>query len=798
MIRNYLLIAWRSFTKNKAYSFLNIFGLTFGITCSIVIFLYVQNELTYDHNHSNLKDIYRVNGTYHLPNSGGREDYALCGPGLGEVLPKDFPEIKELVRIARLRNVVVEKPEGDEQFYEQVYAADSNIFKVFTFPFIAGDPTSALLETKTLVISERMAMKYFNTTDVVGKSLRFPTDSADLKISGVFSNPPNNTQFKLDFIISIETYRTVGHVNLQNWWNYGYYTYVLLNPNSDVKAFEDKIKFISRNYIADQEDGSGYRQEYSLTPFAEVHLHSALRNEFEANGKASYVYIFLIIGIFTLVIACINFMNLATARSAMRAKEIGLRKVVGAFRLQLIGQFLGESFLMTICAVIISVITVTLLMPKINTFTNKELELITNGSAWTILAGIVVFVGLLAGSYPSLFLSAFKPTETLKGNFRTSSKGNQLRKALVIFQFTISTFLIAGTIVIYNHIHYLRSIDLGFDKDRILSIPTRFTPNASAEFSLLKEELKKLSSIGEATLSSRVPGMEMGNNVVRLGWDESAAWNDMRFITVDHDFVETYNLKLVEGRSFDENYPTDAVNFLVNESGMRRLGWNNPGEAIGQKLSMQGRKGEVIGVVKDFHFMASNIAIEPFIMIMNSARSVGYLSLKINSGNLAETITQIEHVFRATLPDRIFEYQFLDEDFDKQYKAEDQFMTVFSFFALVAIVIACLGLYGLAMFMAELRLREMGIRKVLGATEQSLFMLFTKDFTVLVFISALIALPLTYWSTNTWLATFPMHEKINPVVLILSAVVALFIAMLTTSIQSIKASRTNPVDCIRD
>jgi putative ABC transport system permease protein len=797
MIRHYLLIAFRSFNKNKAYSLLNTFGLALGVTCALIIFLYVHDELTYDRHHENGENIYRLNAAYHLPNNGGFEQYAAAGPMVGEVVAKDFPEVEQVVRLRRMPDVVVAKPDTDERSYELFFAADSNVFKVFTLPFVLGNPEQALLDINTVVLTQSMARKYFNREDVVGERLRLPEDSIDLKITGVMQDYPVNTHLKFDFVISLETYRTARHVFMQNWWNYSFQTYLQLVPQAHVAGLEEKVKFISRQYIKDQEDGSGYRQEYSLTHFPKIHLYSNLRTEIEPNAKASYVYIFLVIGIFVLVIACINFMNLATARSAMRAKEIGLRKVAGALRPQLVGQFLGEAFMMTLLAVTVAVIALLLLLPGVNEFSGKNLTLFSGSFFWLALAGITLFVALLAGTYPAIFLSAFRPVETLKGNFRNSAKGNGLRKALVVFQFSISIFLIAGTLIVMNHLGYIRAIDLGFIKERIVFIPTHLMPNAARDYKIVKDEFLKISGVESATLSSRVPGKELGNNVVRLGWDEGAAWSDMRFLAVDPDFVETYHLELVEGRSFNEDFPSDENEaFLVNEAGVRRLGFASAKEAIGQKLKWQDRNGYVVGVLKDFHFMSANVAIEPFLMVMNKPWSVGYLSVKLSSENLIDKIGQMKEVFQKILPGRIFEYTFLDADFDKQYKSEDGFMTLVSFFAVIAILIACLGLYGLALFMAELRYKEVGIRKVLGASENSLLVLLTSDFLKLVAIAFVVASPVAYWALDQWLNTFPYREKINPLVMGAAGLSALIIALLTVSYQAVKASRVNPVKSI--
>lgn len=798
MLKNYLKIAFRSFLKQKAYAFLNIFGLTVGITCTILIFLFIYDEVTYDHNHTKGNQIVRLKAAYHLPKNGGFEEYAAGGPIVGEMITKDFPEVSQMVRIRKMTDRIVEKPNSDERFFENVFAADSNIFKVFTFPFLSGNPETALLDPFTLVLTEKAALKLFNRIDVLGESVYFPEDSISFRITGVLENYPSNTNLKFDLITSFETLKAL-HYNLNSWWNYSFYTYLELNPNTDAKVLEDKIKFISRNYIADQEDGSGYKQEYALQPLYDIHLKSDLRGELESNSREAYVYIFGIVGAFILLIACINFMNLATARSAKRAREIGVRKVSGALRYQLINQFISESILMALIATILSIILALLFLPYLNNLTGKVLtpDVLREPFLWITILAVVLFVGCLAGSYPAVFLSSFKPTATLKGTFSSSAKGNMLRKILVVFQFTISIVLISGTIIVYHHLTYLRTVNLGFDKEQIVVIPTRSVVNAHRDYPVLREELKRLNGVRGGSVSYRVPGKEMGNNVVRIGWDDDAAWSDMRFLTVDYDFISLYGIEVIEGRSFSEDFPSDEnEGFVLNESGMRRLGWNETAEAIGQKLKWQNRKGYVIGIVKDFHFMAANSPVEPFIIVMNTAWSVGYLSVKLSAGDPANTLNAIHEKFSTILPNRIFEYFFLDEDFDQQYKAEDRFMNVFLFFAVIAVLIACLGLYGLAMFTAEQKFKEIGIRKVLGATPGGLIYLQIKGFLILVLIAFILSVPISYLGMSKWLEGFPVRESINPLIFLLSGILSILIAWITVSYQSFKASRINPIDSI--
>jgi putative ABC transport system permease protein len=798
MIRNYFIVALRTFKRHKAYSFLNIFGLTVGITSALLIFLFVNDELTYDLNHVKAGQIYRLNAAYHLPKDGGFEQYAVSGFPVGEMIAKDFPEVKQIARFRKLNDRVVVKPDSDEKLYETVIAADSNLFKMFTFPFLSGDPETALIDPFTLVLTENAARRFFNRVDVVGEALYFPEDSLEFKITGVIQNYPSNTHLKLDIITSMATLRAT-HFAMDSWWAYSTYTYLELFAGTDAKALEEKVRFISRNYIADQEEYSGYRQEYELQNLRDIHLHSNLRGELEPNSREAYVYIFGIIGVFILVIACINFMNLSTARSARRAKEVGIRKVSGAYRAQLIAQFISESVLMAVTAMLLSILLSALLLPYLNDVTGKALtlEVASNPFLWMTVGAIVLFVGLLAGSYPSLFLSGFKPTETLKGSFSTSSRGNVLRKSLVVFQFTISIMLITGTIIVFKHLTYLRNINLGFDKEQTVVIPTRSVNNALQDYTVLRDELKQEPGILGASVSYRIPGKEMGNNVVRIGWDDDAAWSDMRFLAVDEDFVSLYDIDVIEGRSFSREFPADEnESFLLNESGMRRLGWTNPKVAVGQKLRWQNRKGYVVGIVNDFHFMSANVPVEPFIMVMNTNWSSAYLSVKISAGDPATRLDAIRARFESVLPDRIFEYFFLDDDFDQQYHAEERFLKVFTFFAVIAILIACLGLYGLAMFTAEQKFKEIGIRKVLGASSGSIVYLQVRDFIMLVSIAFLLSVPLSYFGMTKWLQTFPERENISPLIFVGSGVLSMIIAWITVSYQSIKASLINPVESI--
>jgi putative ABC transport system permease protein len=767
------------------------------MACAIAIFLYVQDELIYDTNHENAENIYRLTCTYYLPNDAGQEDYAVMGGGVAQHLVNDYPEILQSVRFRRRQNRIVRQADGTEN-YETIHLADSNVFQLFTFPLIEGDPQTALDEPFEIVLSQDYAIKYFNRLDIVGEQLFLPEDSISFTVTGVLAEIPQNSHIRFDMLASFQTlYETEQYV--ESWWSFGTYTYVELSPKANVDELGAKIKRISANYIANQEEQSGYYQEYFLQNLTEIHLNSDLRSEWEANSKEAYVYVFAIVGIFIMLIACINFMNLATARSAKRAKEIGVRKVSGADRHQLIWQFLGESILMSFIALLISLAFIFFILDGINDFTGKSLSIVSQSSA-VILGGTLIFgllIGLIAGIYPALILSSFQPTSTLKGSIYSSSKGNVLRKMLVVFQFIISIFMIGGTFATSSQLNFMRNKSLGFDKEQTIYIPTRYTATALQDFTALKNNLDNESGIVEVSLSSRVPGEEMGNNVVRLGWAEDAEWSDMRFIAVDFDFIALYNLDLVAGRPFDEDISSDiSEGFILNEAGAERLGWSNPEDAIGKELGWQRRRGRVIGVLKDFHFMSANQSIEPFIVVMIEGRTPGYISIKISGDNFRQTLSTIETAHASVMPNKLFEYSILDDDFDLQYKAEERFMTLFTIFSTIAILVACMGLYGLASFIAEVKFKEIGIRKVLGANTMQMVLMLNKDFTILVGIAMVIAVPLGYFAADYWVQSFPYKANLSVYIFVLAGIVSLVISWITVSYQSYRAASINPVKSI--
>ena len=799
MFKHYLLTAFRNLSRQKVYSFINIFGLSIGLAACLLIFLFIQDERSYEDFHTKSDSIYRLACEYFLPNDGGSEKMAAIGPAVSNFVLQDYPQVEAAIRVRQRSDQVIEHPTTRERFYETIYFADSNIFEVFDLPLLAGNPQTALKDPLNVVISRSLAEKYFGQTNALNQTLKFPEDTVELTVSGVMENMPGNTHLRMDVLIPHHLLERFG-VFLSSWWSFNTQTYLLMAENADIEAFKKDIKRISARHIPDQEEGSGYRQEYFLQPIKSIHLYSKLRGEVSPNSDAKYVYIFSAIGLFVLLLACVNFMNLATARATLRAKEIGLRKVVGANRSQLITQLLGESVIVSVFAMLLALVFVVLAIPILNELTGKSMEfnLADRGLFMLACLGFSVAIGMLAGVYPAFFLSAFRPSITLKGKISPVSGGNRLRKSLVIFQFVISTVLIASTLIIYQQLNHMQEADLGFQKDQVIFLPTHGGVGTAESFVLLKKELEDLPYVQHTSVSSQIPGHSMNNNVVRKGWTDDAEWSDMRYLSVDYDFIDLYGIKLIAGRSFDETYGTDeAEGFILNESGVKRLGWKNAEEAIGQKLKWQRKLGRVIGVVEDFYFMSVQNPVEPFIFVMDNHR-VGYLSLRISGEDYAETLSQIEKKYGEIMPGRSFEYQFLDEDFDRQYNNEKRFGKLFIYLSSLAIFIACLGLFGLAAFSISQRTKEIAIRKILGATLSDLSVLLASNFLVLVLVAFALSIPLAWWGMHAWLEAFAYKIEPNIISFLAAGLIALGIASLTISFHVLKGARQDPAHSLRN
>lgn len=803
MLRNYLIIAWRNLLKKKAYSFINIFGLGLGMACCFLIFMFVQDELSYDTYHEKGDRIYRVtHGS--LPsedqpeNAGANPFWVWNNAPVGPALQSYFPEVDKIVQFSGSSDILL--TDGENSYQEEgVFFMDSTAFDVFSWKVVKGDPKNALTAPYSMVITESTAKRYFGNDDPIGKTMKGSespgrSNAGDYTITAVIEDIPANSHFKFNMLLSLSTFR-FSRPQVFDYWGYAdFYTYFLVNENFDLAAFEQKIP----DFLAARQDDPLYT--IRVEPLKDFYLRTDADRQPGETGSLSNIYVFSVIGIFILLIAMINFMNLSTARSMERAKEVGIRKSVGAGRKHLVFQFLGESIIIVFLAMIASVIFVTLAMPLMNSITGKELEL-TRFMSWkTILTllGVLFVVGILAGSYPAFVLSGFRPVQILKGISVANNSGVSLRKGLVIFQFSLSIILIAGTIIVYNQMNHLLDKDMGFDKEQMLVLDYNYDQIVNSRSSALKSELESNSAIISAAFSRSVPGGYFPNAGTEIENPDGEMKTDGQAIfQVGIDFIDHFDMEVVAGRSYSRDFPSDSTSALiVNEAAARQYGYANPADIVGKKFDQWGRKGEVIGVVKDFNFISLHRTIEPLTLPFEAFAS-RFLSLKVKSDNLQKTIAEVEEVWQRIAPHRPFLYSFLDEDFNKQYQADFKFRQIFTTFSVLAILIASLGLFGLATYTAEIRTKEIGIRKVLGAEVSGIVTLLSKDFIKLVLMAIVLATPVTWYAMNKWLEGFAYKVEISWWVYLLAGMVAVIVALATISSQALRAAMLNPVRSLK-
>jgi len=806
MFKNYFLIAWRNLKNSKAFSFINISGLAIGLATCLLILLYVKDELSYDRYNEKADRIYRIDGD--LKFAGNHFVIAVAPEPMGATMKRDYPEVEQTVHFRSYGGVLVRK--GQQNIHEdKVVYTDSTLFSVFTLPMIQGDPAHALAEPKSVVITEKTAMKYFNSTDVVGKYL-VVNDTTNLKVTGVIKNVPSQSHFNFDFFISGN--KSIAKWELGDWLSNNFNTYILLKKGADARRLEARMPQMVDKYMVpvaqaimhvdiDQFTKSGNYIKYSLTPVTAIHLHSNKTAEMDANGNIQYVYIFSTIAVFILLIACINFMNLSTARSAGRAKEVGVRKVLGSTRQSLIRQFLMESMLVCFIALVMSVLIAITLLPLFNQLASKELSPVLFISPWVLasLLGLTVVVGFLAGSYPALFLSAFRPAQVLKGKIAAGFKSGWLRSSLVVFQFTISVILMVGTIVIYRQLNYIRNKDIGYNRNQVLIIQN--TNALGSQAAAFREEVLKMNGAQSATMTGFLPTAPWRTDypLFPVPTTDASKAASMQIWNVDENYIPTLGMRMVQGRNFSRDFLTDSTGIIINESAARLLGFR---QAVNKDLySLDNFPAKdlthlhIIGVVKDFNFNSLHEEVSP--LAMRWRKENGSIAVRIATKNIPGLIAQIENKWRAMAPSQPFNYTFMDQDFNKTYRSEQQTGGLFITFATLAIFIACLGLLGLAMFTAEQRTREIGIRKVLGASVGGILGLLTKDFLKLVVLSILVASPLAWWMMSKWLQDFAYRTSISWTVFAMATGAALVTAVATISVQALKSAMANPVKSLR-
>ena len=786
MLKNYIKIALRNIKKQKGYSFINIFGLATGMACCIVILLWVFDELSFDSYHKNSNELYRV--VEEQLYAGGQIFPVAVTPGpLAAELKNEYPEIKNAFRYTGAPRLLIRHEENI--FYEpSIGMADPAIFEMLTFKFLKGNRENAFKSLFSIVLTQTMAKKYFGNEDPVGKALKVE-NQYDLTVTGVIEDIPKNSHLRFDGVIPFEILQAVGR-RLDIWGNNSFYTYVQLEKSAKMEAVNEKIAEVIKEHL------EGSVTTLYLQPITKIHLHSNFAADFGGHGDIKYVYIFSIIAFFVLIIACINFMNLTTARSSNRAKEVGMRKVSGAFKVDIIKQFLGESVFLAFLSLVLAVLIVILLLPSFNNLSGKELSvnIILNKAVFLGIFGIAAFTGIISGSYPAFFLSAFRPANVIKGSLRKGAKSAYFRRILVLIQFTLSIFLIIAAYVVQNQLNFISNKDLGYDKDQVIYMRTG--ANSARYYEPFKAELLRNSNILGVTAANNLPTYIM-NSSSGFNW-EGKNPNDVILIhntSVSYDYFKTMKMEILEGRAFSKEFTTDVNEaFIINEECAKLLG---EGSAVGKRFTRGNNNAKVIGVIKNFHFKSLSTEIEPMAISLFTPGGYSLFLIRISGNNISQNLTFIEDTWKHIAPNYPFEYTFLDEQFDRLYRAEQRMGKIFNYFTILGIFIACLGLLGLASFMAEQKTKEIGIRKVLGASIPNIVYLLSREFLILVGISNLIAWPIAYYFMNKWLQNYAYHAKIGIIIFIFSAVMAVLIALLTVSYQSIKAAKADPVRSLR-
>ncbi|MCP4725737.1 MAG: FtsX-like permease family protein [bacterium] len=795
MFRNYLKITMRNIKKFSGYSLINIIGLSTGMVCFALIMLYVNDELSVDKYHSKAENIYRVNVQF--KSQATELDVATSGPPWGPTIKKDYPEVIEYARIRKTNNILVEYQ--GQKFYEtgHIYA-DSSLFSLFDYKFIKGDPNTVLKRPNTAVLSRSIAEKYFGDVDPIGKIITLNADD-NYEITGIVEDIPSNTNLQYNILCSYTGRRDGENMSIGGWTDLGnMYTFLLLSDGVNISEFEQKIMNITDKY-AGALSSYGISMITSLHPLTDIHLKSDQQNEFDSTSDIRYVYIFSTIAVFILMIACINYMNLATARSSVRIKEVGMRKVLGAKKLQLIKQFLGESILFSTFAAVFAIALIELLLPFFNSMTEKSIDINYTGNIFLTLTIFLsaVLVGVISGSYPAFILSSFLPISMLQRRTGLSQRDSYLRKGLVVFQFTISIVLIAGTIIVSRQLDYFSEKDLGLNPEQILviSLQDNFESDKYGSF---KNELIQNSGILGVTASHGTPGKNSG--FASIFFEKGKTIEDQKLPlvnSVDYNYIDLYGMEIIEGRNFQREIATDAGSaIIINETLVKELGWDN---AIGKELVNVGDQRSsftVIGVVKDFHHFSLDQVIGPQLMYV-IPDIFNFVSVKLKTDNISETIEYIENMWNQFSPNYPIEYSFVDEDFASQYRSTERFGRLSTYFAMLAIIIACLGLFGLSSFTAEQRTKEIGIRKALGSSISSIVILMTKEFTKWILVANVIAWPAAYMLMSSYLEEFAYRVDIGIDTFILSTVAAFAIALFTVSFQAIKSAIANPVNSLR-
>jgi putative ABC transport system permease protein len=801
MMKNYIQYFWRNLIKNKSYALLNIIGLSAGLTCFALIALWVTDELSYDKFNTNHERIFRLTST--AKTQTGIEEAAVTSAPMAKALKNDYPEVENTVRL-RMREEIVTH-DNQQVLQPGILLTDPSFFDVFSYRITRGNAATALNEPYSIILTETAAKKYFGDKDPMGQTLMlnmYDTTgyAAAYTVTGIMPDPPKNAHFTFNMLASFKTIEVARPdvLTIDGWDDANIYTYILLKKEVDYKAFSDKIKQFYGKYIGELNNIWRSIYFYNLQPLADIHLRSHLQHEIAPTGSITKVYIFLTIGIFILLLASINYTNLATAHSIGRAKEVGIKKLVGASRKQLVLQYLSEAVFTAIIALLLSFVLSDLLKPFFYQVTDKSLSLFSSPLLVLFLLGVAIFLGLLSGIYPAIVLSAFKPVTILKGSFKSSDKGILLRKSLVVLQFVITIVLITGIIIINSQMSFIKHKDLGYNKDALLFIRVHGNTDVIKGYNAFKNELEKSPLIsGMATSNSMIMGgLGTGGSETVDPQGNPLQVNTAK-LRVDTNYFNVYGIKLLAGRNFSRSASANTVRqIIINETAVKRIGWKNNEDAIGKPFKMEDTKGVVVGVVKDFHFNSLEQAVEPLV-IFPSDNHFSRITLKVDIKKADKVIALMENTWKKFFPSALFDYDFVSQQIKEQYKSEERFSKIFLYFSLLSLLIACLGLYGLISYTVFQRTKEIGIRKVLGATSGRIAVILSSSFVKLVLFAYIISVPLAWYIMNRWLQDFAYRISLSLWMFITAGILVLFIALLTVSVQSIKAALANPVKNLR-
>jgi len=810
VIKNYILIAIRNLWKRKLFSLINVIGLSVGIACFFLIAENLMDEFSYDNFHENKDNLYRVALKRIYPDNV--VNYAIIPSSIGEAMLNDFPEVENMTRVLKMFQKVVFLYEDKTYEEDKIFFVEPKFFEIFNIPLVEGNPAQVFSNPNSLVITRDTALKYFGEEEALGKNISTP--QGEFLVSGVCENVPKNSHLEFDFAASLNL---LGFLRQPNYVSFSVYTYIVLRDGTDPRGIEAKMPALVEHYAAgpiQARSGISYKEyiaagngyDYFLQPIRDIHLRSHLTNEIKPNGNITYVYILIAIALFLIVIACINFMNLATAISVTRAREVGIRKIVGSTRGSIIRQFLLESLVLSFISLVIAGFLVQLVLPLFNTLARKELEInfISQPLNLVLLLAVGLAVGILAGSYPAFVLSSFHPVTVLKGRFSTSRKGIRLRNALVVFQFAISIVLISMTLLISRQMNFMLNMDLGYNKDSLVVVERAYSLGPRGE--AFKQELRGIPGVVDAAGSNTTVsgGFYYG---VMFQTEQDPEIKTTRAMTVDKDFIKALDLEIIDGRGFAKEF-NDTMNVIINEETIREFGWNDP---VGMKLKRLGDPGEpagnytVIGVVKDFHYNSLHEDIDSFVLFalpegqsqQQQQQVYPLMNVRIGPDNTAASLASIEDTWNKFAPEQPFSYYFMDDMLDRLYQNEKTSGQIFSIFSILAVVVACIGLFGLSTYMAEQRTKEVGIRKVLGSTASKIVVLMSKDFAKLVALAFLIAVPVAYYIMIKWLQSFSFRTSVPLWIFLLAGVAALVVAQFTISFQALKAASSNPADSLR-